>query len=286
MVSIENLSFKYPGRHNPAVNALTLTLEPGAVYGLLGRNGVGKSTLLYLIAGLLTPDSGRVLFDGTDTRKRLPATLADMFIVPEELELPPLSLRDYVRINAPFYPRFSYDDLRRHLATFEIDEAMPYKLTNLSMGQRKKVFMSFALACNTRLVLMDEPTNGLDIPGKMAFRRFVAGSLGEERTILISTHQVRDIDTLLDHVIIIDNERLLLDESTLDINRRLAFVHSSDPAVAERALYSQPAPGGYSAVLANDGSYDTEINLECLFELASTRPDALAELFRKEAEDK
>ncbi len=282
MVSIENLSFKYPGRNKAAVNGLSLELAPGAVYGLLGRNGAGKSTLLYLIAGLLTPDSGRVLLNGTDTRKRLPQTLTDMFLVPEELELPAISLRDYVRINAPLYPNFSYDDLKRHLATFEIDEAMPYKLTNLSMGQRKKVFMSFALACNTSLVLMDEPTNGLDIPGKMAFRRFVAASLDDSRTIVISTHQVRDIDTLLDHVLITDSERMLLNASTLDINRRLAFVHSSDPTITERALYSQPAPGGYSAVLLNDGSYDTEINLECLFELASTRPDAMAEIFGKE----
>lgn len=233
------------------------------------------------MAGLLTPDSGSVLFDGVNTRSRLPQTMASIFIVPEELTLPELPLRDFVAINAPFYPKFSYDDLRSHLATFEIDADMPYKLTSLSMGQRKKVFMSFALACNTPLVLMDEPTNGLDIPGKMAFRRFIAANAGEDRTIIISTHQVRDIDTLLDHVLIIDSERVLLDASTAEIGRNLAFVHTADPAVIARALYSQPSVGGVSAVLSNDGSYDTEINLECLFELASTRPDELAAIFRK-----
>jgi len=279
MLKIENLTFTYPGRSKATIGDLSLDIPAGGVYGLLGRNGVGKSTLLYLIAGLLTPDAGRVTFDGAPTRRRMPDTMASMFIVPEELTLPELSLRDFVAINAPFYPRFSHDDLRRHLTTFDIDPDMPYKLTSLSMGQRKKVYMSFALACNTPLVLMDEPTNGLDIPGKMAFRRFIATSVDEQRTIIISTHQVRDIDTLLDHVLIIDSEHVLLDASTADISRRLAFVHTADPSVTADALYTQPSIGGIYAVLPNDGSYDTEINLECLFELASTRPDELAKIF-------
>ena len=281
MLKIDNLTFKYPGRNNATINDLSLTVPEGGVYGLLGRNGVGKSTLLNLIAGLLTPASGCVEFDGAVTRKRDPHTMASMFIVPEELTLPDLTLRDYVAVNAPFYPNFSHNDLRRHLTTFEIDPDLPYKLTSLSMGQRKKVFMSFALACNTPLVLMDEPTNGLDIPGKMAFRRFIASSVDDARTIIISTHQVGDIDTLLDHVLIIDSEHVLLDASTAAIGEKLAFVHTTDPAVAERALYAQPSVGGISAVLLNDGSYETEINLECLFELASTRPDVLAQLFKK-----
>lgn len=282
MLKIENLSFTYPGRRQPTVADLSLDIAPGGVYGLLGRNGVGKSTLLYLMAGLLTPDAGRVTFGGCDTRLRLPDTLASIFIVPEELTLPPLTLKQFVSINAPLYPDFSLDDMRRHLATFEIDADMPYKLTNLSMGQRKKVFMSFALACNTRLVLMDEPTNGLDIPGKMAFRRFIASGIDENRTIVISTHQVRDIETLLDHVLIIDSERVLLDASTAEISRRLAFVHTTDPAVSARALYAQPCIGGIAAVLPNDGSYDTEINLETLFELASTRHDELSKIFQQQ----
>lgn len=281
MLKIENLTFTYPGRNAATIADMTLDIPAGGIYGLLGRNGVGKSTLLYLISGLLTPKSGKVLLEGTDTRKRLPETMSSIFIVPEELTLPDISLKDYVAINAPFYPNFSEEDMRRHLETFEIDPDMPYKLTSLSMGQRKKVFMSFALACNTPLVLMDEPTNGLDIPGKMAFRRFVASSADENRTIIISTHQVRDIDSLLDHVLIIDSEHVLLDASTADIAGKLAFVHTSDPELVARALYSQPGVGGISAVLPNDGSFDTEINLECLFELASRQPAMLAQIFGK-----
>lgn len=279
MLEIDNLSFRYPGRNRDTINNLSLEIIPGGTYGLLGRNGVGKSTLLYLIAGLLTPDHGCVKLDGTPTRSRLPHTLQSIMIVPEELTLPPITLKRFVEINAPLYPRFSMDDLQRHLTTFEIDPEMPYKLTSLSMGQRKKVYMSFALACNTPLVLMDEPTNGLDIPGKMAFRRFVAANMTDERTIIISTHQVRDVETLLDHVLIISPESVLLNASTAAIAARLAFVHTTDPEVASRALYAQPAIGGISAVLSNDGSYDTEINLESLFELASQQPETIKRLF-------
>ncbi|MDE6109823.1 MAG: ABC transporter ATP-binding protein [Muribaculaceae bacterium] len=282
MLEINNLSFCYPGRNHATIDHFSLEIAPGGVYGLLGRNGVGKSTLLYLIAGLLTPDHGHVLLDGTDTRERLPRTLQSIMIVPEELTLPPITLKRFVAINAPLYPRFSHDDLHRHLTTFEIDPEMPYKLTSLSMGQRKKVYTSFALACNTPVVLMDEPTNGLDIPGKMAFRRFVAANMTDERSIIISTHQVRDIETLLDHVLIISPERVLLNASTAAIASRLAFVHTTDPDVASRALYAQPAIGGISAVLPNDGSYDTEINLESLFELATQQPDTINRIFSQQ----
>ncbi len=282
MIDIKNMSFRYPGRNRDTIENLSLDIPAGAVYGLLGRNGVGKSTLLYLIAGLLTPDHGNVFLDGTDTRRRLPETLQSIMMVPEELTLPPITLKKFVAINAPLYPRFSYDDLQRHLSTFEIDPEMPYKLTSLSMGQRKKVFMSFALACNTPLVMMDEPTNGLDIPGKMAFRRFVAANMTDERTIIISTHQVRDVETLLDHVLIISPERVLLNASTARIASRLAFVHTTDSAVASRALYAQPAVGGISAVLPNDGSYDTEINLESLFELTTQQPETIHRLFSEQ----
>ena len=278
MLNIEHLTFRYPGRNKAAIDDLSLKIHGGAIYGLLGRNGVGKSTLLNLIAGLLTPDSGRVELNGTDTRRRLPSTLSSIFVVPEELTLPDLTLKDFVSINAPFYPGFSHDDLQRHLTTFEIDPALPYKLTSLSMGQRKKVFMSFALACNTPLVLMDEPTNGLDIPGKMAFRRFISGA-SENRCIIISTHQVRDIETLLDQVLIISDEKVLLNASTADIASRLAFLHTPDPAVAAEALFSQPTIGGMAAVVRNNGDLDTEINLELLFELATNRPELMAQIF-------
>lgn len=277
MLKVENLTFSYRRKARPVLEDFSLDVDAGGVYGLLGRNGAGKSTLLYLIAGLLTPKSGRVLFRDTDTRRRLPATLSDIFIVPEEFSLPRIPLRDYMKANAPLYPRFSEDDLRRHLSTFDMDPDL--NLGALSMGQKKKAFMSFALACNTPLLLMDEPTNGLDIPGKSAFRRFIAQNMTDERAVIISTHQVRDIDRLLDHVIIMDNSSVLLNRRVDAITSRLKFLTTDSRELIDCALYAQPSLEGTSIVIPNDDGSDTELNLELLFELALTRPEEIRNMF-------
>ncbi|MCM1484019.1 MAG: ATP-binding cassette domain-containing protein [Muribaculaceae bacterium] len=273
MLRIENLTFAYP-KHR-VMTDMSLEFPKGKIYGLLGPNGAGKSTLLYLISGLLTPKAGRVLFDGEDTRRRLPSTLEEIFILPEEFELPAVKLDRYVRSMAKFYPHFSMEDLRRHLEVFD----MPYdaNLGALSMGQKKKIFMCIALACNTRLLLMDEPTNGLDIPAKSRFRKFVVSSMTDDRTIIISTHQVRDIDKILDHVVITGKDGIVLDCDTYDVTRRLKFLVA--PMAPSGALYAQPTLGGYNVVLANTDGADTEINLESLFEFAQSRPEEIGRIF-------
>lgn len=279
MLKIENLTFRYPHRPKPVIDDLSLSLAQGGIFGLLGPNGAGKSTLLYLISGLLTPKSGKVYFDGIDTRRRLPVTLRDIFIVPEEFTLPAVTLDTYIKVNAPFYPRFSAEDLARHLDTFGIADLRGYRISTLSMGQKKKIFMSFALACNTRMLIMDEPTNGLDIPGKAAFRRFIASSADDDKTIIISTHQVHDIDRILDHVIIMDQSHILLNASTADITARIAFLGTADKDLIDRALISEPAIGGAQIAIANDGTYDTELNLESLYNLCTTKPEIINRIF-------
>lgn len=276
MLDIQDLSFAYR-KHHPVFSGLNLAVRPGGIYGLLGKNGAGKSTLLYLIAGLLTPTGGSVRFNGSDTRLRKPSTLADIFIVPEEFALPKISLKEYLTINSRFYPNFSHEDLRRHLDTFELSPDI--NLGTLSMGQKKKAFMCFALACNTPLLLLDEPTNGLDIPGKSRFRKFIVSSMDNDRTIIISTHQVRDIDRVLDHVIITEASRVLLDKSVADILSRLRFSETTSREAAASALFSQPSIGGSSIITLNEGDEDTVFNLECLFEFAMKYPEKLTEVF-------
>ncbi len=277
MVTVENLSFTYR-RTKPAVlHGFSLALERGKIYGLLGKNGAGKSTLLYLMAGLLTPKSGRVMYHDTDVRRRLPVTLSDMFLVPEEFELPPVSLVSYVALNSPFYPKFSEEDMLKYLHCF--DMSMDVHLSELSMGQKKKVFMSFALATNTSLLLMDEPTNGLDIPGKSQFRKFIATGMTDDKTILISTHQVRDIDKSLDHVVIMENSRVLLDASMSAIGDKLLFVESEDRSLAQDALFAVPSIQSNSLVLPNTAGDESEINLELLFNAVLAKPEEIAALF-------
>lgn len=277
MMNVEHLTFVYRKSKHAVLRNFSMTLQKGQVYGLLGKNGAGKSTLLYLLSGLLTPVEGTVLYKGVNVRDRLPVTLQDLFLVPEEFDLPPVSLLSYVELNRSFYPKFSKEDLVKYLHFFEMD--LDVDLRALSMGQKKKVFMSFALATNTSLLLMDEPTNGLDIPGKSQFRKFLASGMSEEKTILISTHQVRDIDKVLDHVIIMDNSRVLIDEPMVQISDKLYFTEDDDRELIERSIYSAPSIHGSSLILENKQHQESEINLELLFNATLAVPEKITQLF-------
>ena len=208
MIEVNNVTFGYNKYYN-VLQDFSLQFKKGGVYGLLGKNGTGKSTLLYLMMGLLRPKQGEVRVDGMLASNRLPEVLREMFIVPEEYDLPRISLKQYVKSLKPFYPNFSDDLLERCLAGF--DMTMDINLGALSMGQKKKVYMCVALATNTQYLLMDEPTNGLDILSKSQFRKVVIESMSEEKTIIISTHQVHDVERMLDHVCIIEPNKVLLD---------------------------------------------------------------------------
>lgn len=279
MIEIKNLTFSYSRKSAPVLYDFSIGINRGKVTGLLGRNGAGKSTLLYLIAGLLTPKEGEVLFNGINTRDRNPETLQDIFIVPEEFDLPSIPLMEYVKYNAPLYPRFSYDDLTKYLEMFDMDSSL--NLGALSMGQKKKVYMAFALATNTSLLLMDEPTNGLDIPSKSQFRKFIASGMNDDRNIIISTHQVRDIDQLLDHIILINDNEILLNHDTNEITDKFIFKTTDNPQVISTALFSQFSMQGSSVILANNDGTDSELNLETLFNLSIENPQIIKDYFNQ-----
>ena len=263
MIEVQNISFKYAGQKGLVFDDFSLTLKQDNIYGLLGKNGTGKSTLLYLISGLLRPAKGSVCFDGIETRKRLSETLQEIFIVPEEFDLPTMSLEEYVKINEPFYPRFSREVLEACLKDFELTTNL--KLNALSMGQKKKVFMSFALAAGTKVLLMDEPTNGLDIPSKSQFRKVVAQYMSDDRTLIISTHQVHDVESLLDHILILSPQKLLLDASVADIQEKYTFEYRT-PNEMEDVLYAEPSLQGNAVIAPRHAeSAETQVNLELLF---------------------
>lgn len=276
MLKVSNLTFHYPNKGNTLDN-FSLELQAGNIYGLLGKNGSGKTTLLYLMCGLLTPQKGDARIDGQNIRSRLPEVMQKIFLVPEELVLPNISLKNYIKVNACFYPDFSMESMRKNLSLFEMEEDI--QLGKLSMGQKKKVFISFALASNTPYLLMDEPTNGLDIMAKSHFRKLITENMSDDKCILISTHQVRDIDQLLDNVIIINENRLLLHASVQDICRHLRCVQSSDCELARQALYVQPSAYGNLLLLPNPGQEDAMFNLELLYGATLTHPEEMAALF-------
>ena len=263
MIAVKNISFKYAGANHLVFDDFSLELEANNIYGLLGKNGTGKSTLLYLISGLLRPKKGSVSFDGVETKLRKPEVLSEIFIVPEEFDLPAMSLSEYVKINRPFYPQFSMEVLEGCLHDFEL--SIDVKLNALSMGQKKKVFMSFALATNTKLLLMDEPTNGLDIPSKSQFRKVIAQHMTEDRTLIISTHQVHDVESLLDHILILSPQKLLLNASVAEIQEKYTFEYRT-PSEMDDALYAEPSLQGNAVVAPRKAdSPETQVNLELLF---------------------
>ena len=277
MLKISDLAFSYSGNGCKVFNDFSLSFEKGAVYGLLGLNGTGKSTLLYLLTGLLRTQQGSVLYKGEDVKLRLPSTLSDMFIVPEEFELPKMSIKKYASLHSGFYPNFSYEQLTQNLAMFGLDDSVVFN--SLSMGQQKKAFMCYALATNTSLLVMDEPTNGLDIPSKSEFRRLIASNMTDDKTIIISTHQVRDIDSLLDHIVIIDGSQVLLNASSDEICRRLLFAEQPISEPTDGALFVQPSVAGNSVILPNEFDEESRLNLELLFNGVLAERDKFAVLF-------
>ena len=279
MIEVKNLSFSYGKKKQSVFNDFSLTLNKGSVYGLLGKNGTGKSTLLYLMTGLLRPQAGQVLYKGVDVSMRYPLTLQDMFLVPEEFALPSVSLKRYLKLNTPFYPNFSNELLNACLHDFDMNEDI--HLGELSMGQKKKAFMCFALATNTSLLVMDEPSNGLDIPSKSQFRKVIASGMTDEKAVIISTHQVRDIDSLLDHVVIIDGTRVLLNEPVKTICEKLYFAEQGMNEPTDTALYVQPSVQGNSVIFPNAHNEETNLNLEVLFNAMLTEREKMQFLFNK-----
>ena len=277
MMAFKDVCFSYR-RNTPVLSNLSLQIEPGTVCGLLGRNGVGKSTMLYLTAGLLRPRSGQVLCNGYIPSERKVNFLNDIFIVPEEFDLPPITLDAYVRINSVFYPRFNADLMHSILEIFALQADI--NLGALSLGQKKKAFLSFALACNTSILLLDEPTNGLDITAKRMFRAAISAAMTDDKTIIISTHQVYDVENILDPGVIADNNRILLNQPMIGIQMKLRFDYTHDPEQAKRALFSIPQPGGFNVVeFLDNPERETEVNLETLFELTNSNPDLVNQLF-------
>lgn len=277
MIRIENISFAYRKGRKQVFRNFHADLNLGGIYGLLGKNGSGKSTLLQLMAGLISPSDGRVLLDDKDMRNRSVTSLQKLFLVPEEFSMPAVSLDQYVRYMAPFYPRFSAETLKRALDCFELSEEL--HLERLSMGQRKKAFVSFALAANTEWLFLDEPTNGLDIPGKSQFRKILVQEMNDERGVVISTHQVLDVEHLLDRVLVIDQGQMLLQKTVEEICDTISFVRTSDPELLRRAIYQMPSLQGTSALLSNDDGRESSLDLELLFNALMEKREEVCRLF-------
>ena len=277
MIQFQNVNFHYK-KKTPLFKELNLDIPAGNIYGLLGKNGAGKTSLLKLIGGLLFPKSGAINAMGFNPKDRFPAFLSDLFFMPEELHIPAMKVSTFAKIYAPFYPKFSESQFQRYLSDFEI--AADHKLTSLSQGQKKKAILSFGLATNSRLLILDEPTNGLDIPSKSLFRKTIAGAISDEQTCIISTHQVRDMGNLMDPIIILDEGKIVFNDSVETIAQKLHFEVTYSRGEPTDVLYAERVLGGYMVVKENKFEEETEVDIEVFFNAMIANREGIQSLFQ------
>ncbi len=273
MVIINDLKFNYSRKQQPLFQELNCELPAGSIVGLLGKNGAGKTTLLKLMIGLLRPTEGTVSIMGLKPSEREPSLLQDIYFLPEEFHHPGVSIRNYVKANSGFYPRFDEKFLKRLITDFELPEQK--SLNQLSYGQKKKFLISFALSTRCRLLVLDEPTNGLDIPSKGIFRKVMAGSLDEDQLVIISTHQVRDVENLIDRVLMLENGKFIMQKNIYEISSKLHFATTTSTD-GKNVLYREMVPGGYKVITPHNGG-DSPVDIELLFNAISNDTEKMKE---------
>jgi ABC-2 type transport system ATP-binding protein len=273
MIRINDLTFYYKER-KPIFEHVSFEMRNG-IYGLLGENGVGKTTLLHIISGLRFPRKGTCSVLGMESASRNPEMLKQLYYLPEEFSVPSQTVKNFVKCNSPFYPNFSMEQFHTYLQDFHLD--VDANMKQLSFGQKKKTLIAFAIALNTPVTLLDEPTNGLDIPSKAQFRKVIASAFDENKCILISTHQVRDLESLIDPIIILDRNRVLLNNTVEEISRKLLFTYST--IKPDNALFTEQTMLGYTSVLENKHNEDSTLNIEALFNAVVMNKEKIKELF-------
>ena len=273
MIEINNLAFSF--QKYDVLQGISLRLEEGKIYGLLGENGVGKTTLLTLLCGLKSPKSGSISVDGRAPFDRQPSLLQDQFYLPDEVLPLRATAIAFAKERGVFWPRFSMEKFIKIMAEFEVDPN--HRMDKMSAGQLKKTWISFALATDARYYYMDEPTNGLDIPSKAQFRKAIMQYTAEDSTLVISTHQVRDLENVIDPIIILDSKEVLVNASIEEIESKLCFDYSKE--LNPNALYVEQTPAGFVQVYPNDGNSESKVNLEAFFNTIHMHKDVAKSLF-------
>lgn len=276
MITLDYIDFNYK-KKQPLIENLNLTLERGKIYGLLGKNGTGKSTLLKLITGTVFPKSGSITINNIDSREREVEVLSNTFFLSEDYALPKCSIRNYSRLDGVFYPRYDEDIFYSLLEKFEVNPEK--QCSDLSLGQAKKVAIAFALATKVDLLILDEPTNGLDIPSKSQLREALLNGFSEHQTVIISTHQVRDLNQLIESVIVLESGRIIFQQSIPSIEDHVSFQQSFSEEKTTDTIYSELMPSGYMHIGPNLSDEPSAVELEVLFNAIIKEPEAINQLF-------
>jgi len=277
MIEIKSIDFAY-SKKQKLFQDLNLSMQSGHIYGLLGKNGAGKTSLFKILSGLRFPQKGSVEVLAYRAEFRKPEMLREIYFLPEEIFTPMLKIRQLTNVYASFYPNFSLEQYNAYLEEFDITNRDLY-INKLSHGQKKKVLIAFALACNTKILLMDEPTNGLDIPSKSIFRKVMASAATEDRLVLISTHQVRDLHSLIDSIIILDNGEIVVNEPDERITQKLCFQAVDGDVDEKEVLYFEENLRGNLIVTENKHQIDSHLDLELFFNAVMANKKRIKEIF-------
>ena len=274
MIKINNIDFAY--KSTRVFKNISLEFEKGNIYGLLGENGVGKTTLLKLICGLQKPQAGTVTVDDLTPSLRQPEFLQRVYFLPEEVITEDSTPEKFIRKIGDLYPRYEFELFKKFMIELDVDPKK--KFHELSHGQKKKALLACALSLQTDYLFLDEPTNGLDIPSKALFRQVIAKYCSDETTIIISTHQVKDVENLIDPIVILDHDDVLINASFAEITKKIYFEYG--PERIANAFYSEMLPSGYINVLPNDEGLESNINIEALFNAVMKNKEQIKNLMK------
>ena len=269
MIQIKDLTFRYKSSWVNVLENVNLQLNPGSIVGLLGKNGTGKTTLLNLITGQLFAQEGVITIDDENARTKSKSILEKLFFIPEELIVPNFTLEKFIKLYSPFYKDYSQEVMDECMREFGLMQRGK-SLNKLSMGTKKKIMICFALATNVPYLLMDEPTNGLDIPSKRIFRKLINSHMTEDRIIVISTHQVHDVEKMVDHIVIVGGNNLQINDSVEGLAEKYTFGTSPNGEV----IYSEKSlEGNLCVARRTETEEETPVNLELLFEAVCANPN-------------
>lgn len=222
VISLNNVTKAYRG--NVALENVSLSIPQGSIVGLIGKNGSGKSTLLQLCMGLLRPTNGQISVMNRTPWKERARLCRDVAYIPDAAMIDDWwRIADLLQFMARIHPRWNREKANRLFAHSDLD--VKQRVGSLSKGMREKLYLLIVLAIDARLMILDEPTLGLDI----AFRRIYLEQLmndyvEEDRTIVISTHEVELFDQVFDHLIFLDHGKVVLNESVELVKQRLCLV--------------------------------------------------------------
>ena len=233
MIEIKNVVKTFDGFR--ALDGLTMTVPHGAVYGLVGPNGAGKSTIIRHLAGIYRQDSGDVLVDGQPVYENT-AVKSRMAVIGDDwYYFPQTSIREMARFYGGIYPQFNWERYEKLKSVFPLDEKL--MLRRMSKGMQKQAAFWLTVCCMPEYLILDEPVDGLDPVMRRQVWSLLLGDVAERgTTVLVSSHNLRELEDVCDHVGILNHGKVLLERSLSDLQDNTVKLQVAYQGVTEPPL--------------------------------------------------